>query len=228
MGVSGLDEAAAAAVAHKAVEMAKGYMPRVSGAAAASMTPIYGDGWFGIEWTHDSIWFQEAGTKPHTMRSLAGKTVPMWVNDADGSLRRKNPRAATRVRDDDGRTQVLIFRKAAKLGERKQQWRNVNGRMTLKSTPASYPGAPGRIAVNRSQGIMRAGDVDRLARNPGQIAKNNVGVRWRHPGLDAGKHLVRGMADAAGVFAIPVGDVQYLPAGSISTGQDFDILVIRR
>ena len=144
MGVDDLSEELASFVALKAVEAARSFMPKVTGAAAATLTPIWGEGWFGIEWTHDSVWFMEAGTRPHTMRNIAGKTIPMWLNDPDGELRSKNPKAKTRV-TGDGRQQTLVFRRAAKIGDRKQVWRNEGGVMRLVSVPASYPGAPGQI-----------------------------------------------------------------------------------
>ena len=228
MGVEDLHEAAAAQLALRAVELCRQYLPKVTGGAAAALIPISGPEWFGVEWIHDSVWFLEGGTRPFTMRSLAGKTIPMWVNDPEGKERRKNPRAETRVRVDNGMTQVLIFRKAANFGERKNVWRREGGRLVSVNVPRSYPGAPGRIAVNRSQGIMRVGDVDPRARNPGQIAPRNVGVRWRHPGLDAGHNIVRGIADAANEANIPVGQVRYLPESTLSSGAVYDIMLIRR
>lgn len=226
MGVDHLHEDDAAVLALRAVTLCRGHMPKVTSASAASITPISGPGWFGVEWTHDSVWFLEHGTKPFTMRSLAGKTIPMWVNDPDGTERAKNRNAKTRT-TDDGRSQTLIFRRAAKPGQRKTVWRNVGGVMTRRDVPASYPGAPGRIAVNRSQGVLRAGDVNPQSRFPSQIARGNVGVRWRHPGLDAGKHIQHGVVDAALEAGIPVGQIQYLPASSVATGHSLDVLLIR-
>lgn len=227
MGVPHLHEVDAALLASRALVLSRQYLPRVTGAAAATLRPIYGPGWFGVEWTHDSVWFMEMGTRPHTMRTLAGKTIPMWVNDPKGEERRKNPKAETRT-TQDGREQTLIFRKAALPGTRRTQWRNVGGTMVRTNGPASYPGAPGRIAVNRSQGVIRAGDINPQARNPGQIAQRNVGVRWRHPGLDAGRNVQRGISDAATEFGIPIGQVRYLPEGASTIGQPLDIIVARR
>lgn len=217
MMVPGVSIYAARSMAVMAAREARRNAPKLTVASASSFVPIFGEGWFGIAWEHNRVWFQEAGTRPFTMRSLAGKVIPMWVNDADGSTRAKNPRAKVR-RTADGRTQVLIFRKAAKLGQRKISWRPINGKMTPVSVPASYPGAPGRIAVNRSQGILRAGDVSKLAPNPGAIAKGNVGVRWRHPGLDSKRFLARGMTFSCKQHGVPVGGVSYQRAGS-STAQ---------
>lgn len=215
------------ALAERSVALARQYLPRVTSASSADMFPIWGEDWFGIEWVHDSIWFQEAGIRPFTMRNLAGKTIPMWVYDDNGELRRKNPKAETRVRDDNKRTQVLIFRRAAKMGERREVLRRQGGQDVMVSVPRSYPGAPGRIAVNRSRGILRAGDIDPGARNRGAIAQRNVGVRWRHPGLDAGKHVARGLADAVDEAGYEVQDVIYLPAGAAFTGAPYDLVIVR-
>lgn len=214
-------------IAVRATKLCQGYLPRVTGASAATITPIWGDEWFGVEWVHDSVWFMEAGIRPFTMRSLAGKTIPMWVNDRDGEIRRKNPRAQTRTRQDSGETQVLIFRRAANLGQRKVVTRFEGGTPVRREVPASYPGAPGRIAVNRSQGIMRAGDVDPNARNRGQIARGNVGVRWRHPGLDAGKYIAHGVTAAAEEFGLPVEQIEYLPANTMYEDAPYRVRLLR-
>jgi hypothetical protein len=113
------------------------------------------------------VWFQEHGIPAFTMTALAGKTIPMWVSDFDGSVRTKNPKAQIKV-TADGRVKVLIFRKAAPIGARKTKTRHTKLGDIITDAPASYPGAPGRISV-RGEG--------------GQIGKGNVGVRWRHPGL---------------------------------------------
>jgi hypothetical protein len=57
---------------------------------------------------------------------------------------------------------------------------------------------------------MRAGDINPSARNPGQIAQNNVGVRWRHPGIQESRFIARGMFQAAKEFGLLVDDVRYL------------------
>jgi hypothetical protein len=224
MGVPNLGVDRARKVAVDAALLARVFSPKMSGAAASRFYPVWGEGWFGVAWEHPYIWFQESGARPHTMKSLAGKTIPMWLNDPDGELRRKSPKAKVR-RLSDGRVQVLVFRRAAQQGQRKNVWRNVNGQMVRKSVPASYPGAPGRIAVNRSQGLMRAGDVDPGSRNPGAIAKKNVGVRWRHPGLDARRFLARGIYVAAVRNGFPVGDVQYLLQGNNRPHSSFSLLI---
>jgi hypothetical protein len=229
MMVPGLGDVEAEEVSRRAVELSVQYLPRATGAAAGTLFPIFGPDWFGVEWQHDSIWFQEAGTRPHTLRHVAGKTIPMWVKDRDGELRRKNPNIQTRQREDTGETEVLIFRRAAKIGQRRDEWRVVDGVLQLVSKPMSYPGAPGRIAVNRSRGLMRQGDTTPGTRNRGFISKGNVGVRWRHPGLEAGRYLVRGITDAAEERNIPVDrGVDYFPAGAAAIGEPYRTIVVRQ
>ena len=217
MGVPGLDVETARAVAINATRQARMFAPKLTVQSSSSFTPIYGEGWFGIAWNHPYIWFQEAGIKPFTMRSLAGKTIPMWVDDPDGTEASKQKNPKTRV-TASGRRQTLIFRRAARIGQRKDVWRNVGGQMVKVNVPASYPGAPGRIAVNRSRGLIRQGDVNPGVGNPGQIAKGNVGVRWRHPGLHPSRFLARGVHYAAIQYGIPVGEVSY--RGRISNASD--------
>lgn len=173
-----------------AVYRARTSMPRVSGRTANRLVPLSGEGWFGIYFPDPQVWFLEHGTAPRTMRSLAGKLIPMWVADADGSLRAKNPKIKVR-RTQDGRTQVLIFRRAARIGERKQVRRRnkATGLMETVWTVASYPGAPGRI--------NRRGDG-------GLIGRGNVGVRWRHPGLRALQYLNSALAETAWESNVPL------------------------
>lgn len=137
------------------------------------------------------MWYAEHGSGAHTMKSLAGRVVPMWVPDPQGQLSAENPKAKTRV-TVDGRRQVLIFRRAAKLGQRKRVVRRVGGAQTHVEVPASYPGAPGRIAARSSSGAILAG---------------NTGVRWRHPG-NRGQHFISrsisAVAEAAGAGHPPV------------------------
>lgn len=228
MGIPGLAVTDARDAAVRATVLARQYMPRATGGSAGTLSAIWGVGWFGVEWTHDSIWYQESGIRPFTMRSLAGKTIPMWVKDRDGEHRRKNPSIETRVREDTGETEVKIFRRAANRGQRKMAWRQRGGRMVRVDVPMSYPGAPGRIAVNRSRGIMRAGDVNPDAPNPGEIARGNVGVRWRHPGLDAGRHIMRGLSDAADEMGLTTTQVRYLRQGTLTEGANYEILMTGR
>lgn len=164
--VPGVDEQHAQVLAVEAVRLARLDLPRVTGRSARGLMPFFGAGFFGVSWIHPYLWWQESGTRPFTMTKLAGKVIPMWVDDADGSARRADPKAKTRI-TEDGRRQVLIFRRAARLGQRKTVMRRLAGRDVPTSVPASYPGAPGRIA----------------AREGGRISSGNVGVRWRHPGL---------------------------------------------
>lgn len=193
MIIEDLDEQSAQYLAINAVYAARQSMPRVTGATANRLRPVYGEGFFGIYFPDAWTWFQERGTKPFTMRSLAGKTIPMWVSDEDGQLRAKNSKIRVRT-TEDGRVQVLIFRRAARIGQRKTVRRKnpVTGAIEVTTTVASYPGAPGRIA-RRIPGMPNtpAGRVG------GQIAAGNVGVRWRHPGLRAGQFLNSAIARSA-------------------------------
>lgn len=179
--VDGLSDDRAWGLAVQATKLARTRVPRLTGRAARSLWPYYGAGFFGVRWSEPHLWYAEAGTRPRTMRSLAGKTIPMWVADEDGSLRRADPKIKKRV-TEDGRQQVLIFRKAARIGQRKGVVRRVGGARTVVSVPASYPGAPGRIARRTESGRVDAG---------------NVGVRWRHPGAQPGRYLTSAIADVA-------------------------------
>lgn len=198
MRAEGFGENETRFLALDAVYTARTTMPRVTGASASRLVPIYQDGWFGIYFPDNWTWFMEQGTGPRTMRSLAGKTVPMWVYDEDGQLRAKNKRIKVRT-TQDGRTQVLIFRKAAQLGQRKQVRRRnrLTGEMETVWTVASYPGAPGRI--NRRSSGMGWGQGA-----AGQIAPGNSGVRWRHPGLRALQFLNAAVAGVAFRANIPL------------------------
>jgi hypothetical protein len=92
-----------------------------------------------------------------------------------------------------GKPQVLIFRKAARMGQRKTTRRKV-AEATYEefSMPASYPGAPGRI------GVRQAGQPwTTPGKAGGQVAGGNVGVRWRHPGLAPRQFLNRSITLAA-------------------------------
>ncbi len=188
-----LDAEEARYVATDALYIARQSMPRVTGATARRLSPIHGRGYIGIYFPDAYTWFMEHGTKPFTMRSLAGKVIPMWVTDPDGSERRKNPKAKVRT-TEDGRVQVQIFRKAAQIGQRKvvKRKNKVTGAMETTTVPASYPGAPGRIARRVAPAPFTPAGL-----RGGQIARGNVGVRWRHPGLNAMLFLNGGLADAA-------------------------------
>lgn len=201
MVVKGLQETEAQYLANEAVARARQTMPRVSGATANRLAPIYGPSWFGIYFPDAWTWFMEHGTKPFTMRSLAGKLIPMWVDDPSGAEKAKNPKAKTR-RTQDGRQQILIFRRAAKIGARKVVTRKnkVTGVMEKTTTAASYPGAPGRIN-RRSDGIGFGNG------QAGQIARGNGGVRWRHPGLRSQQFLNGAIAQAAFRSGLLIGTI---------------------
>lgn len=174
--IPGLSYNDAAFYAQEAQYEARKRAPKLSGESAKRIYAVYDEGWFGLHWLDDHVWFQEAGIRPFTMNSLQGKVIPMWVSDDDHKLRTENPKIETKT-TADGRTLVRIFRRAANKGERKIVRRRQGGATIEVSVPRSYPGAPGRI--NR-----RHTETDRsLGKVAGRIAPTNVGVRWRHPGL---------------------------------------------
>lgn len=191
--VPGVSEDVCKRLAIHSTAVAQRNAPKLSGASSRSLEPIWGNEWFGVRWDPSSaLWYQERGTRPHTMRSLAGKTIPMWIDDPTGKERSKNPKARTRT-TVSGKVQVLIFRKAAKMGQRIMRRRN--GHMV--DVPASYPGAPGRIA-NRDAAAPWTAD----GRKGGQIRPGNVGVRWRHPGIERRgfvRYAIQSALDAAGL-----------------------------
>jgi len=192
MRMEGLSGSRARSLANAAVREARRVMPKLSGAAASRLFPLYGTGFFGVGWQDSYVWFQEQGIQPFTMFSLAGKTIPMWVDDPAGTEREKNPHAQTRV-TLSGKVQVLIFRKAAMPGQTKTVSKKVaGGTYEQKTVPASYPGAPGRIA--RREASTPFTTPGRVA---GQIARGNIGVRWRHPGLAPRKFLNHALSLAA-------------------------------
>jgi hypothetical protein len=167
MRVDGLSGSRARTLANVAVKEARRVMPKLTGGSASRLFPLYGQGFFGIGFQDSYVWFQEQGIRPFTMFALQGKTIPMWVDDLDGSERAKNPKAKTRL-TLSGKTQVLIFRKAVQ------------------------PGAPGRISKREtSRPFTTPGKV------AGAVAKGNVGVKWRHPGLAPRKFLNHAVSLAA-------------------------------
>lgn len=180
--VPGLNEQQAFLMASAAAHHAVAIAPKSSGRGAASIKAVWGAGWYGISWGENSMWFNEVGTRPRTMRELAGKLIGMWINDPTGKEALKIPlkdRTRRMRRDASGKAQVLIFRRVAKMGARKF----VNG----TSVPASYPGAPGRISR-------------RTITPPGQIAKANIGVRWRHPGISPRGFMRHSLEDVAAAY----------------------------
>lgn len=190
MSVPGLLDSDAQTLAEHAVDLARQLAPKSSGISSAHFAPLWGTGFYGIQWFEAYVWYQEMGIRPFTMRNLAGRTIPMWIKDPTGSVRRENPRAETRV-TVSGVTEVKIFRKAAPIGARKTVTRRQNGRLIRTTVPASYPGAPGRIATRESRTSTTPGRV------AGAIAQGNVGVRWRHPGLARRSFLRQGLVVAA-------------------------------
>lgn len=107
--------------------------------------------------------------------TLTHNTIPMWVDDIDGSLRAKNPKIETRT-TASGKTQVLIFRKAGAMPGQagtKPFYDPKTGKPRK-----TWPGAPGRISRREAGRPMTT-----EGRTPGAIARGNVGVKWRHPGI---------------------------------------------
>lgn len=179
--VPGLDRRQAYRLASDAVTQARLIAPKMSGHAARGISTYYGDGFFGLRWSDPYLWYQESGTRPRTMRNLAGKVIPMWIDDPTGTEARKNPRARTRF-TANGRRQILIFRKAARIGATKVVRRRTAGGMTEQTVPASYPGAPGRI-THRQHVNLPGNATAATGRIATTIARPHVGVRWRNPGL---------------------------------------------
>jgi hypothetical protein len=196
--IPGMRPAQGRRIALEAARQARRRMPKLSGRGAKRIQPIYGRGFTGIFFGEPYIWFQENGIRPFTMNALAGKLIPMWIDDPTGQERAKNPKAKVRV-TASGKTQVLIFRRAARKGQYKTVKRKnkVTGQMETKSVPMSWPGAPGRIGTREA-----AAPMTRAGKRGGQIARGNVGVRWRHPGLPPRKFLNSSLTLALGVNGI--------------------------
>jgi hypothetical protein len=179
MLVPGLNPGRARYIANQAVREARRKMPKMTGDSARRIQPIYGKGFFGIYFPDSVVWFQDHGIRPFTMNNLQGKTIPMWIDDPTGAEKAKNPKAKTRT-TASGKNQILIFRKVANKGTQTLKYKTdpKTGLKTLVSKPGSYPGAPGRIGTRES---------GRPSTTPGRVAgavaRNNVGVKWRHPGL---------------------------------------------
>jgi hypothetical protein len=190
--LEGLDQHRAWAMAQQAVRLAQANAPKLTGRSASRLRPYYGAGFFGIRWMDPQVWYNEAGTRPRVMKNLAGKTIPMWIDDPTGTERAKNPKAKVRT-TASGKQQILIFRKVAKIGATKNVRKKVRGTYRQVDVPASYPGAPGRIV--RRQIVIYPG-----AHN-GKIAVRNIGIRWYNPGL-AGKgflhHAILTVAESSG------------------------------
>jgi hypothetical protein len=193
MLVPGLSGGRARIIANMAVSEARKKMPKLTGYSASRIFPLYGKGFFGIGFADSYVWFQENGIRPFTMYNLAGKTIPMWIDDPTGTERLKNPKAKTRV-TLSGKLQILIFRKVAQIGATKVVTRRnrYTGAIEKTTVPASYPGAPGRIG-RREAGAPQT----REGKKGGQIAAGNVGVKWRHPGIAPRKFLNNSITLAA-------------------------------
>jgi len=178
--IDGLPEHQAWDLSQQAVRIAQNLAPKLTGHSSQNLRTYFGAGFYGIRWLDPWTWYQEAGTKPRVMTNLAGKTIPMWIDDPTGKERSKSPSAKVRV-TASGKTQVLIFRRAAKVGDRKTVKRKVRGTFQMVDVPSSYPGAPGRIT--RRQVVKYPGP------SSGKIAVRNVGVRWFNPGITP-KHFL--------------------------------------
>lgn len=185
-------------LANSAVAAARDRMPKITGLLAQSLTPVFGPNFWGIYFPDKKAWFLERGTRPFTMNSLQGKTIPMWVDDPDGEEAKRNKKAKTRI-TVDGRHQTLIFRKAAKKGDRKNVVRNGK----IVSVPRSYPGAPGRIGNPRGSG--------------GRIAAGNQGVRWRYPGIEGRQYLNEAIEDTSDMFGLEVEGLYLIDAATYPT-----------
>jgi hypothetical protein len=176
----GIEEAYMAA--QLAVRHAQALCPKLTGTGASGIRPFFGEGYFGLSWTMPYIWVQ----------NLAGKTIPMWIDDPTGTVQRDNPKAKTRV-TESGRPQVLLFRRAAPVGTRKTVKRKGPGGATISvDVPASYPGAAGRIANREASApYTTPGQLG------GRVARGNIGIRWYFPGLTPRHFLEEGLNRAA-------------------------------
>lgn len=185
-------------LAQHAVAISQTLSPRLSGRAANGIKEYYGDGFFGVRWSAPYLWYQEGGHGAFTMRTLAGKTIPMWVDDWTGEMARADPKAKTRI-TQNGRRQILIFRRAGKLGARKRvAVRDRQGRLVRwRSVPQSYPGAPGRITHREWK--SPEGTTGRITRT---VTPSHVGVRWRHPGLIPREFMQHALQQVALLYEI--------------------------
>lgn len=164
-------------LAQQATRLARTLAPKLTGKGARNIYPISGAGFFGLVMPDPYMWSQERGMQPRTMHELAGKTIPMWIDDPTGSERAKNPKAKMRI-TESGKRQILIFRRAAKHGERKAVRRKIAGQWTTKMVNKHWPGAPGRITLREAKKPWTT-----PGRTAGAVAPQNIGVWWRHPGI---------------------------------------------
>lgn len=201
MRVEGLGVREAEALATIAVAHARRNAPKLTGHAASTFVGVFGENFFGVHWTEDYVWFTEAGTRPFVMRKLAGKTIPMWLDDPTGEIKARNPKAHTRILS--GRPQTLIFRRAAPIGQRKLVRRERRGVTRTVDVPASYPGAPGRIARR-----VAPAPENREGYRGGQVSPGNVGLRWYHPGIMARRPIEQALRLAARDGGVIAGRIQ--------------------
>lgn len=196
----GLNRKQTRVLARQAAAFARGISPKLSGRGAQGIKPYFGEGFFGLRWDRTYMWYQEAGINPFTMTKLAGKTIPMWIDDPTGAEHRANPKAETRI-TETGRRQVLIFRKVGKIGARKRvAVRDGSGRLKYwRNVPQSYPGAPGRI-THRQFHETRSVTTGRIAK---LVSRPHVGVRWRHPGLVGREFMQYAIQETAALARIP-------------------------
>ena len=186
-----------------AVARAQKLSPKLSGMAARSIEPVYGPGFFGLTWEVPYLWYQNEGVRPFLMRNLAGRVIPMWIDDPTGSVAEKNPKAQRRV-TESGRPQVLIFRKAAPIGSRKTVKRKgPGGKIIEVDVPRSYPGAAGRIANREAPTPYTT-----AGRLGGRIAQGNIGIRWYFPGLSPRYFLQESLRQAAAELGVK-GSLRY-------------------
>jgi len=201
MQVPGLTADECSSLAMLALALAHKNAPKASGQSSRRMLAVYGDGFFGVHWLDDHVWFQEAGIRPFTMKTLEGKTIPIWADDPTGKIKAENPKAETRTLPG-GRRQTLIFRRVARHGTRRKVRRMREGQIVTVDAPRSYPGAPGRIA-NRDAAAPNTA----AGRVGGRIRPGNVGVRWRHPGLSPRGFIEHALRLAAYQGGVPVGPI---------------------
>lgn len=186
-------------MAEMATRLAQDQMPKMRRDGAWSrLTPVWGDGWFGIRWVDRHTWYQERGIRAFTMHSLAGRVVPMWIDDPTGQERQNNPRAQTRM-TESGKQQVLIFRRVGRRGDAKRVIRDGQSQWVPET---NYPGAPGRI--ERREASAPRTTVGRVG---GRVARGNVGVKWRHPGLARKGFMEFALRQTAEDFAMTPGDI---------------------
>jgi len=181
---------------------AQRHAPKLSGISAKRIFAIFGPNYFGLRWMDPQVWYQNAGVRPFLMRNLQGKTIPMWIDDPTGTERNKNPKAKTRT-TASGKTQVLIFRKVAYIGQRKKVTRQIGDKKVQVSVPASYPGAPGRITLREA-----GAPYTTPGKTPGAIAKGNIGIRWYFPGLTPRNFLQYSLVQACYDYGIQPFNIQ--------------------